>query len=40
MEHIIREVTGLEFHPDNMNGEEGFSLSKSWTPGRTKEGTL
>jgi hypothetical protein len=29
MEHIIREETEIELHPDNMNREEGFSLSKS-----------
>jgi hypothetical protein len=28
VEHIIREVTEIEFHPHNMNREEGFCLSK------------
>jgi hypothetical protein len=30
MECIIREATEIELHPDNMNREEGFSLSKLW----------
>jgi hypothetical protein len=25
----LREVTEIEFHPNNINREEGFSLSKS-----------
>jgi hypothetical protein len=29
MEHIIKEVREIELHPDNLNKEEGFSLSKS-----------
>jgi hypothetical protein len=28
MENIIRDVTETELHPDDMNREEGFSLSK------------
>jgi hypothetical protein len=32
MEHIIREVTQTELHPDNMNRKEGISLSMSWKP--------
>jgi hypothetical protein len=27
MECIIREATEMEFHPNNINREEGFSLS-------------
>jgi hypothetical protein len=30
MRHIIREATDTEFHPSNMDREEGFSLSISW----------
>jgi hypothetical protein len=33
MECIIREVTEIELHPDNMNKEEGFSQSKSASHG-------
>jgi hypothetical protein len=29
MEHIIREATQIKLHPNNMNREESFSLSKS-----------
>jgi hypothetical protein len=29
---IIREATGIELHPNNMNREEGFSPSKFWKP--------
>jgi hypothetical protein len=32
VEHIIREATEIQLHPDNVNREEGFSLSKSWKP--------
>jgi hypothetical protein len=32
MECIIREAIEIELHPDCMNKEEGFSLSKSWKP--------
>jgi hypothetical protein len=32
LEHNIWEVTEIELHPDNMNKEEGFSLSQSWKP--------
>jgi len=31
MEWIIREVIEIELHCVNMNREEGFSLSKSWS---------
>jgi len=32
MECIIREATEIELYPDNLNREEGSSLSKSWKP--------
>jgi hypothetical protein len=32
MEHIIKEATESELHPNNMNRDEGFSLRKSWKP--------
>jgi hypothetical protein len=30
MYHIIREATEIELRPNNMNKEDGFSLSRSW----------
>jgi hypothetical protein len=32
MEHINRETTEIELHPNNINREDGFCLSKSWKP--------
>jgi hypothetical protein len=32
MEHIIRVAIEIKLHPDNMNSEESFSMSKSWNP--------
>jgi len=30
VEHVIREATEINLHPNNMKREECFSLSKSW----------
>jgi hypothetical protein len=32
MEHMIRGITEIEPHPNNMNRKEVFYLSKSWKP--------
>jgi hypothetical protein len=32
MDRIIREAIEIQFHPYNMNQEEGFCLSKSRKP--------
>jgi hypothetical protein len=32
LDYIIREVIGIKLQPNNMNGEDGFSLSKSYKP--------
>jgi hypothetical protein len=32
MDHIVREATEIELHPNNMSREMGFCVSKSWKP--------
>jgi hypothetical protein len=32
MERIVREAIQIELQPNNINREDGFSLSRSWKP--------
>jgi hypothetical protein len=32
MDRLVKEATEIKLHPDNINREEGFKLSKAWNP--------
>jgi hypothetical protein len=32
MDRVIREATEIKLHPNNLNREDGFSLSRAWKP--------
>jgi hypothetical protein len=40
MDHIIRETIEIELHPNNMDRDVGFCISKSWKPLMCREATV
>jgi hypothetical protein len=32
MDRLVKEATKINLHPDNINREEGFKLTKAWNP--------
>jgi hypothetical protein len=32
MDRLVKVATEIKLHPDDMNREEGFRLSKAWNP--------
>jgi hypothetical protein len=32
MDHLMKEATEIQLHPNNFNRDEGFSLSHTWCP--------
>jgi hypothetical protein len=39
MDRIIKEATGIKLHPDNINRDGGYILSRAWQPVLRRIGT-